>query len=172
MHTIQICSLFYSEADGVSERESAVLRKSSIMTTSCTGWVVMTMTQKQWGHFTNPPPISPNLQGSQAPKSRLHGCLEHHSFPIALPFFPMQAKARPLLVPPWSICFSQSPHQPSPHPPIPRYQKPNLWPPFRRVRLLFVFDSRFNPSELQVQFCCKGIICPHKRRRLISIRHL
>lgn len=49
---------------------------------------------------------------------------------MALSFFPMQAKARPLLVPPWSFCFSLS-HPTSPAC-IPQSLaiEPNLWPLF------------------------------------------
>lgn len=98
------------------------------MTTSCTGWVFMTMTQKQWGHLTNPRTTPQYLQGSHAPKTRLHGCLEHHSFPTVLSFFPMQAVTPLVSSTRILLLLLNSKHQPSLHPPIPRYRTTSLTP--------------------------------------------
>lgn len=106
-------------------------------------------------------------KGHKPPKPWVSGT---SFFPNGLVFFPMQAKARPLLVPPWSICLSLS--HPTNQACIPQFAiKPNLWPPFWRIWLLFVVDSPLNPSELQVRLSCKGIICPQKCRWLIASNH-
>lgn len=59
----------------------------------------MTVTQKQWGHLTNPPTTLQNLQGSQAPKQVSMGVWNIILFQWIV-FFEIQGTARPLLVPP------------------------------------------------------------------------
>lgn len=65
----------------------------------------MILTQRQSGYLTNLPATP---QGSQAPRTSLHGRLQLHSLQMALCFLSQPAKTHPLLVPPLSFILESA----------------------------------------------------------------
>lgn len=128
----------------------------------------MAVTQKQWGHLTNPPTTPQNLQGSQAPKTMGVWNIILSQWPC---LFSHAGEGTPLVSSTLiHLPLFKSPHQPSLHPPI-CYQTKSLtpfledmafvcgWQPIKSIRApgAAVLQRNHLSTKMQMVDCIKPL---------------